>query len=72
MVYEGGEYSTEDLFLELRRRVNDENIKSYDQYKDLVDLLVEEKKNYGFYSDDEDLEQLKRDLEVRWWQIKRE
>lgn len=66
MTYTGGEFSYESLWQELQRQVHDENVKSLDQYKDLVDLLVEEKRGYGFLRDEEDLQQIKSNLISRW------
>ncbi len=56
----------ESLFSELQKQARNENVQSYDEYLGLVDNLVEEKKSYGFLSDEEDLEQIKHDLELRW------
>lgn len=66
MVYIGAEYSLEELFQELKRQAEDENVRSFDEYSDLIDLLVEEKKSYGFFAEDEDLEQIKGVLRQRW------
>lgn len=71
MTYTGAEYSSEDLFHELSRQVEQENIHSVEEYNDLVDLLVEEKKSYGFFTEDEDLEQLKGSLRLRWDEVRR-
>ncbi|KKQ44078.1 MAG: hypothetical protein US63_C0035G0006 [Candidatus Moranbacteria bacterium GW2011_GWC2_37_8] len=72
MVYLGAEYSSEDLFQELKRQVRDENIRSFDEYSDLVDNLIEEKKSYGFLTDEDDLVQLRHTLELRWNEIQSE
>lgn len=69
MTYTGSEYSLETLFGELQKQVKNENVQSYEEYLDLVDNLIEEKKSYGFLSDEEDLEQLKHDLELRWPEV---
>lgn len=69
MVYLGAEYSSEDLFQELKKQVEEENVRSFEQYSDLIDLLVEEKKSYGFFAEDEDLEQLKDSLLLRWNEV---
>jgi hypothetical protein len=71
MTYTGSEYSLETLFLELRKQSRVENIHSYDEYIDLVDNLIEEKKSYGFLLDQEDLEQIRHDLELRWPELER-
>ena len=59
----------EALFQELRRQVERENVQSYEEYRELVDNLIEEKKSYGFLADEEDLVGLKRSLELRWSEI---
>ncbi|EKE25545.1 MAG: hypothetical protein ACD_5C00124G0002 [uncultured bacterium] len=69
MTFTGAEYSTEALMRELKKQVEEENIRSIDGYNDLVDLLVEEKKSYGFFAEDEDLEQLKSALSSRWNEV---
>jgi len=69
--YTGGEYSLQDLLNELKERAKAENVRTIDSYKDLVDELIEEKKGYGFFSEDEDLEQMKDDLEQRWSEVEK-
>jgi hypothetical protein len=71
MTYTGSEFSLENLFSELRKQAKNENVQSYEEYIDLVDNIVEEKKSYGFLVDEEDLEQIKHDLELRWNEIER-
>lgn len=69
LTYTGGEYSPEDLLHELKERVKNENVRTYESYCDLVDELIEEKKGYGFFSEEEDLIQLEDDLKARWPEI---
>lgn len=69
MTYQGGEYSFKDLYKEIKNKAKDEGIQSDYEYLDLIDQLVEEKKNSGFFSEDEDLEQLKNDLEAMWLEV---
>lgn len=71
MTYTGSEYSLENLFQQLQKQSKQENVQSYDEYIDLVDNLIEEKKSYGFLSDEEDLEQIKHGLELRWREIEK-
>ena len=54
------------LSRELSQRAMLERIDIYEAYAELVDALIEEKKSYGFLSDEEDLQQIKRDLLMRW------
>lgn len=69
MTYEGGEFSESALFRELKDRVERENVFEFEQYVELVDEIIEEKTSYGFFSAEEDLEQLKNNLERRWKEI---
>lgn len=69
MAYNGSEYSENALFGELKKRVKLENVTGYDEYVELVDEIMEEKKRYGFFSDEEDLEQIKHNLERRWSEV---
>ena len=69
MTYTGGEYSFQDLYKELKENAMKEGIQSDYEYLDLIDQLVEDKKNSGYLSEDEDLEQLKDDLEAMWPEV---
>ena len=69
MTYSGGEYSVESLFRELKKQIQLENVHVYEEYMGLVDNLIEEKKGYGFFTDEEDLEQFRDDLLLKWKEI---
>lgn len=69
MPYTGGEYSQPALLGELKEMITAEHVKTFDEYSELVDWLIEEKKSYGFLNDEEDLTQLRRDLELHWTEI---
>jgi hypothetical protein len=69
MAYEGGEYSQVDIFDEVKEAAVRERIISLVQYRDLIDEIVEEKRIYGFFSDDDDTSQIKKDLEARWSEV---
>lgn len=71
MTYNGGEYSVQELFTLLQEIVETQGIRSYEEYIDAVDGLLEEKKSYGFFSEDEDLMQMRNVLENRWQEIRR-
>lgn len=43
-----------------------EGIEDFDAYRDMVREIIEEKRSYGFFRDEEDLVQIERDLESRW------
>jgi hypothetical protein len=66
LTYSGAEYSEENLLDEIKEAAKRERISTLIQYRDLIDEIVEEKRIYGFFSDDEDLSQVKKDLEARW------
>lgn len=65
------EFSSKDLFTEVREAAVREGVSSFVQYKDLVDELVEEKRIYGFFSEDEDLTQIKENLQGRWHEVEK-
>ena len=69
--YEGAEFSTGSLFEEIKETATRERIASLAQYRDLIDEIVEEKRIYGFFSDDEDLTQVRMDLEIRWPEVEK-
>jgi len=66
LTYSGAEYSEESLFDEIKETAKRERISTSVQFRDLIDEIVEEKRIYGFFADDEDLSQVKKDLEARW------
>lgn len=69
MTYQGGEYSFRELLNEIKRKAKENAIQSDYEYTDIVEELIEEKKNAGFFSEDEDLEQLKSDLMLMWPEV---
>lgn len=69
MAYQGGEYSFKNLYNEIKKKAKDKAIQSDYEYADLIDQLIEEKKSLGLLSEDEDLEQLKNDLELMWPEV---
>ncbi len=71
MTYQGGEYSFKELLSELKKKAKGELIQSDYEYIDLINALIEEKKSEGYFSEDEDLEQLKSDLELMWPEVER-
>jgi|GEM_PF-683153 len=60
------EYSVRDIFSEIKETALRERLISFAQYRDLIDEIVEEKRIYGFFDDDEDTTQIKKDLELTW------
>lgn len=71
LTYSGAEYSEESLFDEIKEAAKRERISTLVQYRDLIDEIVEEKRIYGFFSDDEDLSQVRKDLEARWPEVEK-
>jgi len=71
MTYQGGEFSTESLFEELKEKAKEEKVQTLGEFKALVDDLVEEKKTYGYFSEDEDTVQIKKTLESRWLEVEK-
>ena len=69
MTYQGGEYSDNDIFAEVKEAAIREGVSTEVQYRDLIDEIVEEKRIYGFFSDDEDLSQIKEVLASRWSEV---
>lgn len=70
MTYTGSEFSIQDLFEELKEISLQEKISSFGEYKELVDNLVEDKRGMGFFDDNEDLNQIKNDLRLKWSEMK--
>ncbi len=66
------EVSEKTLFEQVRDRAVNEGISTCDEYIDLVDEIVMEKLNDGYFSQDEDLVQVRRDLEQRWPEVEEE
>jgi hypothetical protein len=71
MAHKGGEYSFKELLGELKKEAKEETIQSDYEYTELIDGMLEEKKKLGLLSEDEDLEQLKSDLELMWPEVER-
>lgn len=69
MTYKGGEYSIDQLFLEIKKQSKREKIQTQGEYNSLVDDVVDEKIGYGFFSENEDTEQLKNSLRSRWSEV---
>jgi len=64
------EFSIQDLLKEIKENALRERISSIVQYRDLIDEIVEEKRIYGYFSDDEDTTQVKKDLELLWPEVR--
>jgi len=64
------EFSVRDIFSEIREAAIRERLSSFAQYRDLIDEIVEQKRIYGFFDDDEDTTQIKKDLEQTWVEVK--
>jgi hypothetical protein len=64
-------FSIQDLFEELKDTAKHEGVSTLEQFKDLVDDLVEQKRIYGIFSDDEDITQIKKDIVGRWPELEK-
>jgi len=64
------EYSVRDIFSEIKETALRERLSSFAQYRDLIDEIVEEKRIYGFFDNDEKTTQVKKDLELMWPETK--
>jgi hypothetical protein len=58
--------SVDELFKELKSRVRNEGVTTFDEYIELIDDVIEEKKGMGALGDDDDTTQIKADLELMW------
>lgn len=63
------EPSLNSLFEELKNQARKEGITSCEAYIDLIDELIMEKLNDGYFDQNEDLVQIRRDLEQMWPEI---
>lgn len=63
------EESEESLFQELRVRAKRERIGSPDEYRQLIQELIQEKVAEGIFDPNEDLPTIERDLGSRWSEI---
>ncbi len=63
------EDSTQALLQELRERVKHEGVIAYDEYRELVSELIQEKLSEGVFDINEDLPTIEADLEGRWPEI---
>ncbi|MBP9751876.1 MAG: hypothetical protein KBD19_03385 [Candidatus Moranbacteria bacterium] len=65
------EDSVRTLFNEASRRAHDEGIETYDEWRDLVQGLLQEKVNEGMFDIDEDIPSMEKDLEMMWSEAER-
>ncbi|HWQ60417.1 MAG TPA: hypothetical protein VN420_04740 [Candidatus Fimivivens sp.] len=63
------EDSAQSLFDALRERVRDEDIKTYGEYRQLVQDIIQEQLSEGALDVNEDLDTLESDLDSRWHEI---
>lgn len=68
-MYTGGEAGENGLFREIKKAAENEKIRTFDEYRSLIDDIVEDKIDQGFLDKNEDVEQMKRNLESRWKEI---
>lgn len=60
------EDSMKALFSEASRRARDEGVETYDEWRDLVQELLQEKINEGMFDINEDIPTAEKDLEMMW------
>lgn len=60
------EFNINAIFREILHRRQSDSALSYDEYVDLVDEVLEEKREHGEINDDFDLQQTREDLLARW------
>jgi len=63
------EDSVQELFQELRERVNYEGVVTFGTYREFVRELLQERVSEGVFDMNEDLPTIERDLEGRWSEI---
>ncbi|HBP00604.1 MAG: hypothetical protein UX75_C0056G0004 [Candidatus Moranbacteria bacterium GW2011_GWE2_47_10] len=66
MTYQGGEFSISQLLEELKVRIKEEKVQTLADYEAIIDDLIEDKKRYGFFSENEDLQQVRANLKSSW------
>jgi hypothetical protein len=66
------EYSFKELLKEIKIKAKDEKIQSDYEYLDLIDKLISEKKSEGYFSEAEDFDQVRDDLEAMWPEVEKE
>ncbi len=71
MTYQGGEFSIKDLIEEIKENVKRESVQTIADYEAIIDDLIEDKKRYGFFSEDEDIEQIRANLKMSWPEIEK-
>lgn len=71
MAYTGGEYSIQTIFELVKEQAILERIERFNEYVELIDDILQEKILYGFFDPNEDLEQIRQDLELRWPEVEK-
>lgn len=59
------------LLKELKIKADEEKIQTLADFETLIDDLIEDKKRYGFFSENEDLEQVRANLRLSWSEIEK-
>ncbi|NTU66779.1 MAG: hypothetical protein HGB08_02525 [Candidatus Moranbacteria bacterium] len=71
-IYMGGEPTESGLFREIKEAAELEKVRTFDEYRSLVDDIIEDKLDKGFLDKNENIEQMKHNLESRWKEIEAE
>ena len=62
-------FDLNDIFHAILTRRQSEGAMTQDQYLELIDEMLEEKRSQGLIDDDEDMKQAQEALESRWEEI---
>jgi hypothetical protein len=65
------EDSVRTLYQEARRRAKEEGVATYDEWRDLIRDLIQERVNEGAMDTGEDTLTAERDLEILWSDVER-
>lgn len=65
------EESVQTLFQEARQRAHAEMIETYEEYRDLVEDLLQEKVNEGTFDSGEDIPTMQKDLDMMWPEVEK-
>lgn len=59
------------LYFQALERSRIHGVRNYDEYRDLVQELIQQKLNEGEFDADDDIEQIERDLELLWPEVEK-
>ncbi len=59
-----------NMFREIVDRMKTQGLFTEDEFRDIIDAVLEEHRMHGYLSDDSDIEYLKSALQDRWSEVK--